>query len=114
MGLEETKEPGAFRQPRKQRPIIACQPAIEGPVPHTFRGMQQPQGDDLTGPEMGLGMCGDRAQLLIDLIADRNYPGRLRSPVQSALLHFGRREKRATLKGIPESLEELSSKLAML
>jgi len=27
--------------------------------------------DDLTGPEMGLGMFGDRAQLLIDLIEQR-------------------------------------------
>src|SRR5262244_2180373 len=44
------------------------QPAIEGPVPHTFQGMQQPQSDDLTGPEVGFGVFGDGAQLLIDLV----------------------------------------------
>src|SRR5215510_7814447 len=71
MGLEETKEPGALGKPRKQRPIIARQPAIEGAVPHTFQGMQQPQGDDLTGPEVGFGVCGDGAQLLIDLREQR-------------------------------------------
>ena len=32
MGLEETKEPGALGQAGKQRPIVARQPAIEGPV----------------------------------------------------------------------------------
>src|SRR5262249_2928087 len=36
-----------------------------------------------------------------------NYPGRLRSPVQSALLHFGRREKRVPLKGIPDGLKDI-------
>jgi hypothetical protein len=30
--------------------------------------MQQPQGDNLAGPEMGLGVFGDSVQLLIDLI----------------------------------------------
>ncbi len=30
--------------------------------------MQQPQGDDLAGPEVGLGVFGDGAQLLIDLV----------------------------------------------
>src|SRR5262252_601304 len=68
MGLEEPKEPGALGQPRKQRPIIARQPAIEGAVAHAFEGMQQPQCDHFTGPEVGLGMCGDGAQLLIDLV----------------------------------------------
>src|SRR5262249_23073105 len=47
------------------------QPAIEGPVPHPFQGMQQPQGDDLTGPEVGFGVFGDGAQLLIDLREQR-------------------------------------------
>src|SRR5215471_3106082 len=36
MGLEETKEPGALGKLRKQRPIVACQPAIEGSIAHTF------------------------------------------------------------------------------
>src|SRR5215475_1782290 len=47
------------------------QPAIEGPIADAFEGMQQSQGDHLTGPEVGLGMFGDRAQLLIDLIEQR-------------------------------------------
>jgi len=47
------------------------QPAIEGPVAPAFEGMEQPQGDDLTGPEVGLGVLGDSAQLLIDLIEQR-------------------------------------------
>src|SRR5262249_12482222 len=59
-------------QAGKQRPIVACQPAIEGPVPHTFQGMQQPQGDHLTGPEGRLRMFGNGAQLLIDLIEQRS------------------------------------------
>src|SRR6266566_4258243 len=68
MRLEETKEPGTLGEAGKQRPIITRQPAIEGPVADAFEGMQQPQGDHLTGPEVGLGMFGDGAQLLIDLI----------------------------------------------
>src|SRR5215471_5235875 len=44
------------------------QPAIEGAVAPTFEGMQEPQGDHLTGPEVRLGMFGDGAQLLIDLV----------------------------------------------
>src|SRR5262249_9733730 len=71
MGLEETKEPGALGKPRKQRPIVARQPAIEGAVADAFEGMQEPQGDHLTGPEVGLGMFGDGAQLLIDLREQR-------------------------------------------
>jgi hypothetical protein len=71
MGLEETKEPGALGEPRKQRPIVARQPPIEGPVAYAFEGMEQPQGDDLAGPELGLGMFGDGAQLLIDPVEQR-------------------------------------------
>ena len=71
MRLEETKEPGSLGEVGKQRPIVARQPAIEGPVAPTFEGMQQPQGDHLTGPEVGLGMFGDGAHLLIDLIEQR-------------------------------------------
>ena len=36
MGLEETKEPGALGEPRKQRPIVARQPPIEGAVADAF------------------------------------------------------------------------------
>src|SRR6516164_10723903 len=71
MSLEETKEPGALGKPRKQRPIVARQPPIEGAIAHTFEGMQEPQGDHLTGPEVGLGMFGDRTHLLINLREQR-------------------------------------------
>src|SRR4029450_8030185 len=68
MRLEETKEPSALGEAVKQRPIVARQPAIEGPVSHAFQRMQQSQGDHLTGPEAGIRMFGDGTQLLIDLI----------------------------------------------
>src|SRR5262249_50510587 len=47
------------------------QPAIEGTIPAPFERMQESQGHHLTGPEVGLGMFGDRAQLLIDLREQR-------------------------------------------
>src|SRR5499433_4207887 len=47
------------------------QPAIKGPVAHAFEGMEQPQGDHLTGPEVRLRMFGDGAYLLIDLREQR-------------------------------------------
>src|SRR5215831_13339165 len=72
MSLQKTKEPRPLGQAGKQRPIVACQPAIEGPVAHAFERMQQPQGDHFAGPEVGLGMFGDRAQLLINLIEQRS------------------------------------------
>src|SRR5262250_1666073 len=71
MRREETKEPGALGEVGKQGPIVACQPPIEGAVAHAFEGMQQPQGDHLTGPEVRLRMFGNGAQLLIDLIEQR-------------------------------------------
>ena len=71
MGREEPKEPRPLGQAREQGAIVARQPAIECPVAPAFEGMQQPQGDDLTGPEVGLGVLGDSAQLLIDLIEQR-------------------------------------------
>jgi hypothetical protein len=71
MRLEETKEPGPLGEVGKQRPIVARQPAIEGPVAPTFERMQQPQSDHLTGLEVGLGMFGDGAHLLIDLLEQR-------------------------------------------
>src|SRR4029453_3005625 len=83
MGLQETKEPGALGEAGEQRPIVARQPAIEGTIPATFERMQQPQRDHLAGPEVGLGMFGDGAQLLIDLVEQRcdeihrDHPARL-------------------------------------
>src|SRR5262245_31253685 len=56
--------------PRAQR--VPVHPKV---FPHSYlplsrhsERVQQPQGDHLTGPEVGLGMFGDSAQLLIDLI----------------------------------------------
>ena len=68
MRLEEAKEPRALGEVGKQRPIVARQPAIEGPVAHAFERMQHSQGAHLTGPEVRLGVFGDGAQLLIDLV----------------------------------------------
>src|SRR5215475_5266521 len=47
------------------------QPAIEGTIPDAFECMQQSQGHHLTGPEVGLGVFGDGAYVLIDLIEQR-------------------------------------------
>jgi hypothetical protein len=71
MGREETKEPRPFGQEREQGPKIARQPPIERTVADAFERMQEPQGDHLTGPEVGLGMFGDGAYLLIDFIEQR-------------------------------------------
>src|SRR6266446_1372802 len=71
MGPEEAKEPGPLGEAGEQRPIVARQPPIKRAVPPAFEGMEQPQGDHLTRPEVGLGVFGDSAQLLIDLVEQR-------------------------------------------
>ena len=71
MGPQKAKKAGALGEAWEQRAIVPRQPPIEGAVAPAFEGMQQPQGDDLTGPEVGLGVFGDRAQLLIDLVEQR-------------------------------------------
>src|SRR6266700_5911120 len=71
MRLEETKEPGTLGEVGKQRPIVARQPAIEGSVADAFEGMEEPQGDDLTGLEAGIWVFGDGAYLLVDLVEQR-------------------------------------------
>src|SRR6266446_2742256 len=58
-------------QEGEPRPIVARQPARARTVPRAFERLPQPQGDDLTGPEAGLGVFGQGAQLLIDLRAQR-------------------------------------------
>ena len=68
MGHEEAKEPRALGEPGEQRPIVAGQPAIERPIAPAFESMEQPQSDHFTGSEVGLGVFGDGAQLLIDFI----------------------------------------------
>jgi hypothetical protein len=67
----EAQEPGALGEVGKQRTLVAGQPPIERAGAHTFEGMQPPPGDHLTGPEVRLGMLGDGAQLLINLIKQR-------------------------------------------
>ena len=59
MGPEEAKEPGALGEAGKQRAIVARQPPVKCAVPDAFEGMEQPQGDDLTGPETSLGMFAE-------------------------------------------------------
>src|SRR5215471_12640892 len=68
MGPQEAKEVGALGEAGKQGAIVARQPAIEGPVAHAFEGMEQSQGEHLTGPEMRIRVFGDGAHLLIDLV----------------------------------------------
>src|SRR5207248_601190 len=68
MGPEEAKEPRPLREVGKQRAIVTCQPAIKRAIAPTFEGVEQPQGDHLTGPEASLGMFRDSAHLLIDLV----------------------------------------------
>ena len=47
---------------------VAREPPRERAVTPAFERMQEPQGDDLAGPEVSLGMLRNRAQLLIYLI----------------------------------------------
>src|SRR2546425_10431408 len=49
-------------QARFWRPVERGDPSAE---------FNQPQGDDLTGPEVGLGVFGQRVQLLIDFAEQR-------------------------------------------
>src|SRR5215831_11488592 len=44
------------------------QPAMERSVAHAFEGMQHPQGDHLTGPEVRLGVFGAVVHLPIDVV----------------------------------------------
>src|SRR6267154_2527724 len=67
MGLQEAKEPGALGEAGEQGTIVYGQPAIEGAVAHAFERMEEPQGDDLAGPEVGLRMFGDGWEIVIDL-----------------------------------------------
>src|SRR5262249_4295345 len=60
--------------PRAQRVPVHPQvfPHSYLPLSRHSERMQQPQGDHFAGPEVGLGMFGDRAQLLINLIEQRS------------------------------------------
>jgi hypothetical protein len=68
MGPEEAKDPRPLGELGKQRSIVSCQPAIERPVAHAFEGMQQPQGDHLTGPEVALSGCLGMARIRCILV----------------------------------------------
>src|SRR5499427_4492045 len=59
--------------PRAQRVPVHPQvfPHSYLPLSRHSEGMQQPQGDHLTGPEVRLRMFGNGVQLLIDLIEQR-------------------------------------------
>jgi hypothetical protein len=67
MGRKEAEETRAFGEAGEQGAIVARQPAIEGPVASPFEGVQEAQGDHLTGPEAGFGVFGAACQLVIDL-----------------------------------------------
>ena len=56
VSAQQPTQSGTVGQTREQLPMIARQPAIEGPVADTLDGMQQAQGDYFTGSEMGLAM----------------------------------------------------------
>ena len=61
------KKPGALGELRKQRARVARQPPRERTVTPAFQGMEQPQRDHLTGPEVGFGMFGDGGEMVINL-----------------------------------------------
>ena len=64
MGPEEAQEAGTLGELGKQRVIVLGQPPIKRPVANAFKRMQEPQGDDLTGPEVSLGVFGDAKQMV--------------------------------------------------
>lgn len=83
VGHEQPEQPSAFGQPRKQGVIVSAQPAIEGPVTDPFQRVQHPQGHHLAGPQLGLGMFGEGAHLVIDpakQVCDKVNRGHGRSP----------------------------------
>jgi hypothetical protein len=69
MRRAKTQEPGPRGEAGNQRPRVTRHPARAGPVARACAGMQPPQGDHRTGPEVRLRMCGEGAPLLIDLRA---------------------------------------------
>src|SRR6516165_2986156 len=58
MGLQKTKEPGALGEAGKQRPIVARQPAIKGPVPHPLRACNSPKVTTSLGQRWASGCLG--------------------------------------------------------
>src|SRR4029434_832137 len=73
MRPEEAKKAGPLGEPGEEGAIVARQPAIEGPVAHAFEGMQESQGDHLTGREAGLGMVGEGCAPVIDTSAHGRF-----------------------------------------
>src|SRR5712691_11462963 len=67
MGPEEAKEPGALGEVGKQSAIVSCQPPIKRTVADAFERMQEPQGDEFTRPQGGVGMFGNTWEMVIHL-----------------------------------------------
>src|SRR6266446_6719886 len=67
MGLQEAKEPRPLGEAGEEGAIVTRQPPIKHAVADAFERMQQPQGDHLTGPEVGFGMFGDGGEMVINL-----------------------------------------------
>src|SRR5262249_34392765 len=65
VGLEEPCQAGALGYLWEQRQVVARQPAIEGPGPAAFDGMQQGQRDDFAGIQFGLRVFWDLQHLLV-------------------------------------------------
>ena len=70
-GREEAPATGARGEAGAQGARVTRQPARDRPGAPAFAGLEPPQGDDRTGPAVGLGGWGDRAQRLIALIEQR-------------------------------------------
>jgi len=104
MGPEEAKEPGALGELGKQSTIVSGQPPIKRPVADAFEGMQEPQGDHLTGPEAGLGVFGQGAQLLIDLVEQR------RDKIPSGHAALSSHGKDVTQTSVEESSDDCKPK----
>jgi hypothetical protein len=67
MGPEEAKEPGALGEVGKQRAIVSCQPPIKRTVADAFERMQEPQGDEFTRLQGGVGVFGNTWEMVIHL-----------------------------------------------
>jgi len=65
VGLEEPGQTGALRHLRKQRQIIARQPAVEGAGPAAFHGMEQGQRHDFTGIHLSVRVFRHLQPLLV-------------------------------------------------
>jgi hypothetical protein len=65
VSTQQAKETGAVGQSREHRQAVVPEPAVESPVTHSFNGVEQADGRDLTGGEIGLRMSGQVLHLVI-------------------------------------------------